>query len=124
VEAGQKISIRLADYYELGDPSRYAADYYESVKDEYPKLFLADLTYDGEKYTVRSIEDGKEYVRTYQYLMRYEGEPESKTASYDSYLRYVLTNDNTVTWEDLLWGLASSRFGDYIPHYSVYTNLE
>ena len=122
VDAGQKISVRLADYYELGDPSRYAADYYESIKDEYPKLFLADLTYDGAKYTVRSIEDGEEYVRTYQYLMRYEGEPESKNAAYDSYLRYVLTNDDSVTWEEIFSGVVSSQLGAYIDHYSVYTD--
>ena len=119
---GKEASVRLANYYELGDPSRYGAEYYESIKDEYPKLFLTDLTYDGTQYTVRSIEDGEEYVRTYRYLLRYEGEAETQYATYDSYIRYVLTNDETVTWEELRAGMLSSQFGAYIEHRTVYTD--
>ena len=54
--------------------------------------------------------------------MRYEGKPESKTAAYDSFLRYVLTNDESVTWEEIFSGMVSSQFGAYIDHYSVYTD--
>ena len=38
--------------------------------------------------------------------------------------RYVLTNDNTVTWEDIVNGMLSSQSGDAIDHYSVYTVME
>lgn len=52
--------------------------------------------------------------------MKYEGKPESETALYESYLRYVLTNDNTVTWERIWKGLISSQLGDGIDHKVVY----
>lgn len=45
----------------------------------------------------------------------------SKYATYKSYIRYVLTNDDSVTWQDLVDGLTSSRWGDYIDHKSVRT---
>ena len=38
--------------------------------------------------------------------------------------RYVLTNENTVTWEDIVNGMLSSQSGDAIDHYSVYTVME
>ena len=36
-------------------------------------------------------------------------------------IRYVLTNDNTVTWNNIIRGTASSKLGDYIDHFSIYT---
>lgn len=123
VSAGKAASVRLASYYTLDDPSRYDPEYYESVKDRYPLLFIQDLTYDGAAYTLRWFEEDGEILETYQYLMRYEGEAESPHAAYGSYVRYVLTNDDSVTWEKLVWGMLSSRFGDYIPHHSAYTDL-
>lgn len=123
VEKGKAATVRLADYYVLLDPSRYGAEYYKSIKDDYPKLYVKDLTYDGTQYTVRWFEEGTEYVRAYQYLMRYEGEAPGKSASFDSYLRYVLTNDSTVTWEEIFGGMVSSQFGAWIDHCEVYTEL-
>ena len=43
-EAGKAASVRLCSYYTLDDPSRYDPDYYESVKDDYPMMFLKDLS--------------------------------------------------------------------------------
>ena len=86
-------------------------------------MYIQDLSFDGENYTVRWYEDGEEIVRSYPFLMKYEGEAESPHASYQSYVRYVLTNDGSVTWEELVHGMISSKFGDYIDHHSVYTDL-
>ncbi|HHU90274.1 MAG TPA: hypothetical protein GXZ22_04360 [Clostridiaceae bacterium] len=55
--------------------------------------------------------------------MRYEEKAEAKDAIYSSYVRYVLVNDDKVTWGDIMRGLLSSRSGDYIPHHSIYTDL-
>lgn len=123
-EAGESAAVRLGFYYTLGDPSHYDPEYYESIKADYPRFYLMDLTYDGEAYTLRWLEDGKEVIRTYRYMLRYEGEAETPYATYDSYVRYVLVNDDTVTWEDILHGLYSSQSGAYIDHYSVYTDME
>ncbi len=111
--------VRLAFYYSL-DEEQCDPEYYESVKDEYPVLYIQELTYKDDSYTIRWFEEGKEIKTTYKYLMKYEGEPESETALYESYLRYVLTNDNTVTWEQIWRGLASSKLGDAIDHQVVY----
>lgn len=112
-------TVRLAFYYSL-DEEQCDPEYYESVKDEYPVLYIQELTYKDDSYTIRWFEEGEEIKKTYKYLMKYEGEPESETALYESYLRYVLTNDNTVTWERIWRSLASSRLGDAIDHKVVY----
>ncbi len=122
-ESGKADTVRLAFYYTLNDPSGYDPDYYESVKDDYPVLYIEDLSFDGKEYTVRWYENGEEIFETYSFLMKYEGQAESPGALYTSYVRYVLTNDDTVTWQDLTRGMLSSQLGDYIAHKSVYTDL-
>jgi len=122
VNSGKEVTVRLGFYYNL-DPSRCDLGYYQSVKDDYPVLYIKDLTFDGMGYTIFGYEGNEEIVKKYHYLKKYEGVAESPSASYDSYVRYVLTNDDTVTWEQITHGLISSRFGDYIDHYTVYTEL-
>lgn len=122
---GKGASITVAHYHTL-DPDGCTAQYYEAYKEDYPCLFLLDLTYDGEKYTLSWNEYGTQYVRTYEYLMRYVTNNYSVTSSAlpENTLRYVLTHDNKVTWEDLINGLYSSQSGAYIDHYSIYTDRE
>lgn len=120
--AGKAAAVRLVSYYTLDDPSRYDPDYYESIKDDYPLLYVSDLTFDGKVYTVSSLEDGERLERTFSCLKYFEAEAETPGAVYDSYIRYVLVNDDAVTWEQLMHGVHSSRFGDYIPFCSVYTD--
>lgn len=122
-EAGQKANVRLAFYYTLGDPSSYDPDYYESIKDDYPVLYIQDLTFDGEKYTLRWYEDGKEIVESYYYLMKYNEPKLSPYAVYDSSEEYILTNDNTVTRQDLWNGMISSQYDAYIEHHVVCSDL-
>ena len=55
-------------------------------------------------------------------MLRYEGEPNSETALFDSYVKYVLTNDSTVTWDQIERGIFSSQLGDGIDHYTVYND--
>jgi hypothetical protein len=55
--------------------------------------------------------------------MRYEGKAETHDATYTSYVKYVLVNDDKVTWNDITHGMLSSQFGDYIPHSQIYTDL-
>ncbi len=118
-KSGKADAVRLAFYYTLDEPSRYAPDYYESIKDNYPILYSQDLSFDGKEYTLRWYEDGEEITKTYSFLMKYEGQAESPNALYTSYVRYVLTNDDTVTWQELMYGMLSSQFGDYIDHKTV-----
>ncbi len=120
---GETCAVRLANYYTLGDPSHYAPGVYEALKDEYPVLYVQDLSFDGERYTLRGIDNRKEYSKQYQYLMKYEGPSETPYAEYKSYIRYVLTNDSTVSWEELQWSTYSSLYEDKIDYNTVYTDL-
>lgn len=120
---GKAASVQLAEYYTLDEES-CSEEYYEAYQEDYPMLFLFDLTFDGSTYTLKWKEGDKEYTRQYQYLMHYTGEAPTSYATYDTYSRYVLTNDNKVTWEELQKGALSSQLGDYIEHHTVYTDLQ
>ena len=121
-EKGQKASVQVAHYYTL-DEEGSSREYYQSVKEDYPILYRFHLEFDGETYTLRWIEEETEYVRTYRYLMHYRGDgSDAEEREFEE--RYVLTNDNTVTWEDIVNGMLSSQSGDAIDHYSVYTVME
>lgn len=121
--SGKADEVRLAFYDTLDVPSAYDPEYDESIKDDYPCLYIQDLSFDGEQYTIHWYQDGEEIIKTYSYLMKYEGPAESPGASYQSYTRYVLTNDDNVTWQELMYGMFSSQMGDYIDHISVCTDF-
>ena len=122
---GNPATIHLAKYYTL-DEVGVSKEYYEANKDEYPKLFLLSLDFDGESYTLTerpgTMEEA-ERISTYPYLLKMEGEPRSVTALYDRYERYVLVYDETLTWSEIEHGSFSSQMGDYIPHYSIVTKF-
>jgi hypothetical protein len=126
VNGGKKATVRLAFYYTIDDPSRYDPGYYEQIKDEYPKLYVNDLSFDGKQFTIDGLEneDGHLISKTFKYMMKYEGAPKSDTALYYAYTYYVLVNDDTLTWDDIEWGMLSSVAGSFIDHYKVYSNLE
>ena len=115
--------IRVVHYYTLDDPSHYDPAYYESIKDDYPEMYILELVFNGEAFIVRHYEEEKLYESEYKYLMKYEGEAETRDAIYTSYVRYVLVNDDKVTWNDILHGMISAQAGDYIPHRTIYTDL-
>lgn len=115
--------VRVVHYYTLDDRSRYDEDYYESIKDKYPVMYIHELVYDGGIFVVSHYEDGKLIESEFKFLKKYEGDAETPNATYSSYVRYVLVNDDKVTWEELMRGMLSSRSGAYIPHYQIYTDL-
>ena len=115
---GEPASITVASYYTL-EPEHCSDEYYEAFREDYPCLYLHELHYDGDGYTLY-LEDG---VRTYEYLMKYEvsGTPLAGNTEHQRVIHYVLTHDNSVTLEQLWNGLVSSQMGAYIDHYSIYT---
>ena len=121
---GEACSVNIAYYYTL-DKGSVSEEYYEAEKDNYPVIYLAELTFDGSEYNIKVWNSDKTKLdtdKTYKYLMHYTGEPDSPNASYSTYDHYILVNDDTVTYDELEWGLLSSQFGDYIDHYRVYLN--
>ena len=120
---GKSDAVKLAHYWTL-DPARCDETYYEAYKEDYPSMHVYDLAYDGKTFTISWTEQGTSYQRQYKYLMKYEDTIPSYLSSEtpQEVTRYVLTNDNTATWDELVSGLLSSQFGDYIDHISVYTD--
>ena len=116
--------IRVVHYYTIGNPSRYDPAYYESIKDDYPKMYILELVYNGETFCVSQYEEEMLYQSEYKYLMRYEGKAETHQATFTSYIRYVLVDDDKVTWNDIVHGMLSSQSGANIPHSSIYTDLD
>lgn len=122
---GEPAFVRLAVYYTLGDPSHYSPEYYEEIKDEYPALYIQDLSYDGKQYRLYSFEGDQEYIREYKYLVRYFDI--SKNGSIDvGTLRYVLANEDTYTWKELERSMFSSETGpiDFVPIYTKHRHTE
>lgn len=122
---GTPATIHLAKYYTM-DRVGVSEEYYEANKDDYPKIFLLSLDFDGESYTLTErpgIMEEPERVSTYPYLVKMEGKPQSVTATFDRYERYVLVYDETLTWSEIEHGAFSSKMGDYIPHYSIVTKF-
>lgn len=118
---GTPATIHLAKYYTL-DEVGVSKEYYEANKEEYPKIFLMSLYFDGESYTLTErpgIMEEPERVSVYPYLVKMEGKPQSATALFDRYEYYVLVHDETLTWSKIEWGMFSSQMGDYIDHRSV-----
>lgn len=120
---GKDAAVRLAFYYTLGKPSQYAPELYAEIKDDYPLLYIQDLTYNGDTYSIEYYDDSQLITKQYTYLVKYTGAPKSQSAIFSEYTYYVLVNDNTVTWDKLEFGLFSSQSGDYIDHYRVYADL-
>ena len=115
--------MQVAKYYTL-EKVNCGEEYYEAYKEDYPALYLLDLSFDGKGYTLKWNEGNKEYIRTYKYLIHYTDEASTTQATVDTYSRYVLVNDKNVTWEEILKGAFSSQFGDYIEHNSVYVDRQ
>ncbi len=117
---GTPAEIKLANYYTL-NKERTGKELYETTKEDYPRIHYTAVTYDGAQYTV-SFEEG--ITRNYTYLLKLT-DVLGEHSAYPGriYERYVLTNVEDVTWNDIMFGLLSSQLGDYIDHYSVYTEI-
>ena len=72
-----------------------------------------DLSYDGDQFILQGSD-----IYTFRYLNHFTGEKDRPDAPYDSYEYYVLTNDNTVTWEDIL-----NHRVDPEEHWTVYAEF-
>ena len=118
VREGKQAVVRISHYYTL-DPESCSEQYYKVYQEDYPVIYDQELSYDGNQYMLYWKEGEKEYVKNYRYLMNYNIDPPEKMESYDSLIRYVLTNDNTVTWEDLWKGMISAKMNDSIEHHVI-----
>lgn len=123
-EKGNPATVFFADYYTLLDPSHYDPNYYEEIKDDYPKLFISELTFDGEKYHHIQYENGKKIVATYAYLVRsYKpADPRKPNDTEGSTLVYMLSDAPDASFNDWIRATASSSvFGDFKRCWPIYS---
>ena len=118
-QKGKKATVTIAQYHTL-NPDRCDSVYYEIFKQDYPCLYVHELSYDGKQFT---LSNSAEETKTYEYLMKYEDSPKSAFGSVVPQYRYqyVLTHDNRYTYDQLWMSIASSQPGVYIDHYTIYS---
>ena len=113
---GEAASVRVAQYYTL-DPDRTVATTYEAYKQDYPALYIHELSFDGEKYILRTESD----IKTYEHLMKYDisGTPLAGNTEHKQVSQYILTHDATHTAQELFNSVASSALDAVIDHYPI-----
>lgn len=67
---------------------------------EESRCSVMDLGFDGNKYTLTSLEN----TYTFRYLKRYTGEKAWENADHDAFECFVLVNDDSITWQDIQSG--------------------
>lgn len=107
-----------------------AAYYPESTAEEEgatpASLYFSLLYFDGNRFSVRTRASDKkapEREERYPYLMHYEGEARPG-ALFRTYDYWVLTEDDSLTWEDLERSMYSSDTADFIHFQTVYTDTQ
>ena len=109
-EAKEPAEINIAYYYTL--TGKMAKSLYDLSKMDYPMMYLHRLKYDGESFIVSPIQkiNGKYEIipdnendreQIYKYMKHYTEKAPSDTALYNTFDKYVLVNDDSVTWDDI-----------------------
>ncbi len=123
-ENNEPASVRMVHYYTLGDKERYDESYYESIKNDYPKMYILDLEFDGGKYIWTDYSDEEHRVSEYKYLIRYDYTDPPEGATIKSAVYYILVNENTYTWDQIQRSMYSSLSTDWIDFKYTYTEYD
>ncbi|MBO4449945.1 MAG: hypothetical protein J5777_05125 [Clostridiales bacterium] len=125
VSSGKPASVVTAFYYTL-DKDHVSEELYEQEKNDYPVMFFYLVEYDGTgfKVTVRdSSKEEPEKTDTFKYLLHLTGKAR-EGADYSAYDRYVLADEQNITYEDIMAGLVSSRSDAAYHTCFVYSDLK
>lgn len=132
-ELGLFASVWICQCYENAGNS--APGLYEAKKEDYPSMYLSQLYYDGTAYTIspmHKVED--EYMiyekkgvdrpeETFRYMLHFVEEGNTRNVTFKSFDKYVLTNKEDVTWQQLSKSILSGG-SDYIRFVEVFTKYE
>lgn len=101
----------FADACNRGEAGFFRVMYYYYGDD--PHYIAYDIHYDGNKYTVNSMEsgDGRIGVYEYPYLKHFTGTKEREEYPYDAYEYYVFVHDADITWHKIFDG----QYDQYMP---------
>ena len=117
--SGKADDIMIAKYYELLDASRYSPEYYEEVKDDYPVMYIFQLSYDRNTYTLSYYEGTQFYSYEYDYLIERIGQlaPNAAIAEH----LFALANDRELSYHDITWSMLSSQSTAWVDYQLVFT---
>lgn len=115
-----KAFLRKFDCTNLDIDPTFDPEYYESVKDNYPRITVHDITYDDGLYSVRYYdEDGELTVRDFPYLEQQYVSPPNQYSAIESSTAYFLCERNDVLFQDILKGLLSDQFVAFPDFYII-----
>ena len=119
---GQPGTILFAQYHTL-QKEHCSAEYYEAYKEDYPYLVNMELSFDGAMYRLHWWENDIEYEREFEYLRQFETENATVWDRVEPWIeiRYALTEDEDVTWEELMQGMFSSYQPAGMEHFFLCT---
>ena len=86
--------------------------------DEY-QWHVMDLQFDGNVYTLTTMEN----TYTFRYLKQFTGEKAWDGADHDAFDYYVLVNDDSVTFEDIMTGKLDMSDWENPAHWTVYAEF-
>ena len=113
INDGEKAAVKVAMWSTLS--GKASKEYVEQHKEEYPKLFLSQIAYDGEKYTISPLHkvDGRYVIcevngfdspeKSFRFLKHFTDDAigSTRNAIANSAEHYVLTDDESLTLEKL-----------------------
>lgn len=111
---GKEATLRIVDRFDLSISDGLTAP---------DALFISDIRYQDNTYTVQYYEDGKLTTKTFQYLIRDTFEAPSPHAAFTDGITWVLCNDESLTEQDIFASLVSSDSNDSIPFHTVYNRI-
>lgn len=131
--AGTSAEIKIAHYFVIS--GKMAKNLYELTKMDYPNAYLHLLKYDGNNYTLSPIkkENGEYVIRpddeydraeTFKYMKHYTEEAPSATALYTTFDKYVLVDDDAITWDDIWNSTISSSHEARLKFAEVFNKYE
>ena len=120
---GEPCEVLLARYSDFTEQNAALEDR-EGVIDIYMLYYL--VNFDGKEYNVKvrmSDTEKLDSEGTFKYMMHFSGDGKLLNAIPSTYDRYVLTEKNDITWEDIEWSVLSSsiepakKVGAWMPLY-------
>ena len=123
-EKKEPASVVCASFRTL-DKESVSEELYKAQKDRYPQLTFTLIEFDGETFRARtrlSTVEKTDDRGSYRYLLHLSGDmpPSARYAHYD---HYVLSDDPSLTWEQILAVYVSSSAHPVIPrHFPVFSS--
>lgn len=101
----------FADACNRGEAGFFRVMYYY-YDDEGPYYLAYDIHFDGNKYTVNSMESGDGRIGIYEfpYLKHFTGTKEREEYPYDAYEYYAFVGDADITWQEIFDGQYEGKY--------------